>query len=516
MSARLLAVIGVAAWAHGCGGSPPRAATTGAAAGTETVLVVDAPLSDAASELASSDSGIHVAPPDEAASSTARAREMVESARRRYVAIEFDEALATIRDAVVLLESEARTREDFDLLADALLVRGMAEMGLGRDEPARASLLAAARLRPERDLDEGRYPPQIRERYEALRAELRAEPASSLTVTTRPGGARLFFDGEPRGVAPDTLYATSGRHQLRVEAIGFAPRTLAVVLDPDGEQLEVELPPAEPLDAVAQLRGADEDAVSDAVAREHLARALGATRAVRARAAADGSIDVIAFDLSSGDVQRASGGSLEEAYRALPEPPAGGDVQGEPRASDGTARRHEGLYARLTLGTALRGDEHVVGEGDTNKAGAGTLTLEYELAIGGSLAPGVVLGGALLGLLGGPSLEFDMGRGAPTIAAPGALAIFLTWYPSATGGWHAQGLVGGARGDRTGGEGELADRAFVGGVLGIGGGYEWWIASEWGVGVMGRLSIYSLRASDDADVSWTMLAIGVAGTVTLN
>lgn len=97
---------------------------------------------------------------------------------------------------------------------------------------------------------------------------------------------------------------------------------------------------------------------------------------------------------------------------------------------------------------------------------------------------------------------------------PTALAIFLAWYPSARGGFHVDGLIGGARGDRTDGAGELADSAFIGGAFGLGGGYEWRIASSFSAGVTGRFLFYSLRDTNDADVVWTSLALGVAGTLT--
>ena len=517
-SARTLFVVALVALAA-CGGPPAPPPHSAAGAGdSDAVLIVSSGLSDGAQAFAAAEGGItvRVAPSSEA-SALARAEPIVTQARQRYVAIEFDDALATIRDAVVLLESEAQTRAEFDLLAEALLVRGMAELGLGRDDAARESLLAAARLRPERELDEGRYPPQVRERYEALRAELRAEPASSLTVTTRPGGARLFLDGEPRGTAPDTLYATSGRHQLRVEAPGHATRTLTVVLAPSGEQLEVELPAIDADGAAAQLATADPADLSEERGREALARALGTSLVFRA-ASVEGGVELTRIDLANGTTRVASGQSFEAAYASLPPPTAGASSSGDDTAPEG-AHRHDGLYARLTLGTALRGDEQTlpVPMGDPNKTGGGSLAIDLELAVGGSLAPGVVLGGALLALIGGPELDLAMADGGkPTITVPSALAIFLNWYPSARSGWFVQGLIGGARGERTGGSGEVANTVFVGGIGGLGGGFEWWLASEWSAGVSGRFLLYSLRDQNDGDVVWTALALGVAGTLTYN
>lgn len=517
------AAIALLASAWGCGGAQPEVApgtgVPGATTGGESspvALVVPAEMGDRARALARDRPHVrvHVVEAEPGAADVARAREMVTGAWERYIAIEFEDALAAIREAVVLLESHARSREDFDLLAEALLVRGMAELALGRDEAARESFLAAARLRPERQLEEGRYPPQVRERYEQLRSELRAEPASSLTITTRPGGASLVLDGEPRGSAPDTLYATSGRHQLRVEAPGYASRTLTVTFDPGGGQLEVELPQAEPAVAARQvLEGEPAEAVRDP-AREALRGALGVSTVVRIVPHAD-AFAATRLDLARGLVDGAEGAELAplvDAFAvAIPET-AGGET---PPAGDPEAFHNEGFFARAALGFSLRTDE--LADMDQNARG-GSLAGDFELSAGGSLAPGVVLGGALLALLGGPTLRLGgLEESEPSLGSVGGLAVFLAWYPGAEGGWHLYGAVGGSRGQLrdpgTDEEGRL-NQDLVGGVLALGGGYEWWVASDWSVGTLVRLMGFTLRGRED--VTWEAGGLSIVGTVTYN
>ncbi len=494
----------------GCGGAgaAPAAHPTEDRAEPSVALVVPPDLAEAAGALATERPHVvlHVVEPEPGTEEVARASEAVREAWRRYVAIELEEALLGIREAVVVLESHARSLEDFDLLAEALLVRGMAEMALGRDEPARESLLAAARLRPDRELDEGRYPPPVRERYETLRAELRAEPASSLTVTARPGGAHLILDGKPQGTAPDTLYATSGRHQLRVEAPGCAPRTLTVTFDPDGGQLEVELPRADATAAARQVLLGEDAALTGDESREALREALGALVAVRVRTD-DGALLATRFDLRHGRVEGGRDADLAALLDAFAAPPPS-EPAGAEDAEPSEARHNEGFYARAALGLALRTDELTAGE---NGSDGGSLAADLELAAGGSLAPGVVLGGAVIALLGGPELTLDDGR--PRIGSVAGLALFLAWYPGAEGGWHLYGAVGASRAELREGGVFLPDQDLAGGLVALGGGYDWWIADDWALGGLLRLMGYTFRGEG---VSWSAGGLSLVATLTYN
>lgn len=123
----------------------------------------------------------------------------LERARILYRDLAFELSLAAVGEAQIVLESDARTEADLDALHLALLYRAMNELALSHPDRARDAVRAALAIRPEAELDEGRFPPDLRalhaevrdalrtEEAEAPRAEApRAEPAVATTIPREP------------------------------------------------------------------------------------------------------------------------------------------------------------------------------------------------------------------------------------------------------------------------------------------------------------------------------------------
>jgi hypothetical protein len=175
--------------------------------------------------------------------------------------------------------------------------------------------------------------------------------------------------------------------------------------------------------------------------------------------------------------------------------------------------QHEGFYLRLNagLGTLLSANiDTVAGE-----VSSGGLTLNYDLLIGGSPAPGFTIGG---GLLGGLQLSGDWELEGTGVSGSGELSTliigpFADGYFDPKRGWHMGGLAG------------LARVAFdVGGsddgtALGFGGafwtGYDAWVAPEWSIGGLLRLDALRATNSDD-DVTVTEVGLTLMFSVLYN
>ncbi len=199
-------------------------------------------------------------------------REIVEAARTSYTAMDFDAALTAARQAVVALEERATSRADFARLADAWLLQGMAELALGDRNKATNAFRQAVIILPARELQEGQYPPPVRALYAEVRRAIQNEEPASLTVTPTPAHARLFLDGVEVGLGPTTLRGTAGRHQLRLEALGFSTRRSMVTLEASGaEPVAIELPGASAEEALRQL-GALDHQVDAAMAQQLMTR----------------------------------------------------------------------------------------------------------------------------------------------------------------------------------------------------------------------------------------------------
>ncbi len=192
--------------------------------------------------------------------------------------------------------------------------------------------------------------------------------------------------------------------------------------------------------------------------------------------------------------------------------------------------RHEGFYFAVRSGI---GFFSVRGSGPLGDASIKGLGNAADLAIGGTVAPGLVLGGVFrewstAGTFdGGPPItatRTHFVNGVSTTDPPLTLSgnaratsieagAFLDWFPNPERGWHVGASVG------IGGVGVTDDSSAMsvgGGVMGsIFGGYQWWIGPSWSLGIQGVLSGGSaakLDGSDDSqeDTGYKLAPLGIA------
>jgi hypothetical protein len=166
---------------------------------------------------------------------------------------------------------------------------------------------------------------------------------------------------------------------------------------------------------------------------------------------------------------------------------------------------HDGFYLRASVGF---GTLHATFDDDSPRgeslkgSGAG---FGFDLMIGGSPAPGVAIGGALMGE-GSASIEFERGsfsaedRGVTA----GMLGAFIDGFPSANKGWHLGGMLGLARltVEDTSSDG-LSETAGLGGAFWVG--HDFWVGDEWSVGPLLRFS-GALTKGSDPDVNASTFA----------
>lgn len=182
-----------------------------------------------------------------------------------------------------------------------------------------------------------------------------------------------------------------------------------------------------------------------------------------------------------------------------------------------SAFRHDGFYFRFGTGfgavsESLRSSRAAVygGRVEGNTSGLATLG---ELAFGGTLAPGLALGGGVYTFdivtatfrgtddsASAPPRELDPARRNFALVGP-----FVDWYFDDRSGFHAQLALGIAslsvvELDTS----PVEDEPYgaIGGGIMLGIGYEWWVAEEWSLGVMARTTAAFLVGKDESDVTW--------------
>ncbi|MET0791387.1 MAG: hypothetical protein ABW061_07685, partial [Polyangiaceae bacterium] len=194
-------------------------------------------------------------------------------------------------------------------------------------------------------------------------------------------------------------------------------------------------------------------------------------------------------------------------------------------------RVHEGFYLRFGSGPSF---VTLRGHGPSGSASITDSGASGFIAIGGAVAPGLVLAGTLQGtgfhseFKGGPFADATVSANGETHAAShdadggfGMIGVLVDWYPKPAGGWH----TGFSTGLGAAGLTNSADESDLGGLnLGgaVFGGYDWALGHKWSLGLQLTASgATSTKLKEDFDSDnarnsgyrLTPLAIGVQASV---
>ncbi len=168
-----------------------------------------------------------------------------------------------------------------------------------------------------------------------------------------------------------------------------------------------------------------------------------------------------------------------------------------PRQDEG-ARRHDGFYLRLQLGPGYFHDAQSrerEGQNAVLVSEVSGFATGFEVLAGGTIGNGVVIGGTLAITR---VANYDRTVGSDTAETADVigftmLASFVDWYPDPEVGFHVLGvlgLAGASSKDRDWNPGGLA--------IGAGVGYDWWIADQWSIGVLGKVVVAGLGEEPEA------------------
>jgi hypothetical protein len=179
-------------------------------------------------------------------------------------------------------------------------------------------------------------------------------------------------------------------------------------------------------------------------------------------------------------------------------------------------REHDGLYARLGAGVPFAmGSAEPDGGGP--KADISGVGLATELAIGGTLAPGLVLGGGMYQMIV-PSPKYEFEGNESTLGAhhAGTLGPFVDYYFDPKSGLHAQAallLSFLVVDEKDSFESETGSGfGFMAGV-----GYELWIGEQWSVGPLFRFTYSRLSVTGEyteAESNVTLMAPALLASFT--
>lgn len=156
-------------------------------------------------------------------------------------------------------------------------------------------------------------------------------------------------------------------------------------------------------------------------------------------------------------------------------------------------RTHDGFYLHLEGGIG-----YLSTSTDTTPEGTYSgLSLDSALLLGGTVGPVVIGGGFTYDTVPLPSYEVDGQEWSADNVTQYMIGIgpFVDIYPDPKSGLHFLGFVGWG-GLETSVEGNVGGSDPTGLVAIVGGGYDFWLADEWSVGPLARLTYAPLSMND--------------------
>jgi hypothetical protein len=209
------------------------------------------------------------------------------------------------------------------------------------------------------------------------------------------------------------------------------------------------------------------------------------------------------------------------AATAAESTPAAAEMKGKeapPRGKNRGARVHDGFFARSDTSLAFY-RAVISGPGASRRSGALGLGQGAGLALGGTPAPGLVVGGFAWAtsidpvfIEGGKTVSPDDDSVKITLLRIGP---FVDWYPDPRGGFHALAEAAFTAEVESDVKGNPIEPAATGAALSVGAGYEWFIFDEFSMGFFGRLSLGRLGRTPPGghqEILWLIPEIAISAT----
>ena len=166
----------------------------------------------------------------------------IEQAKDLYVNFSFKEAINLLENTIYTYRQAKTPLTDAFSLTDAYLELGNIYAGNNNEKKAIESFQEAARLDPERQITEAKYPPKTVKIFQQAREDfLKKANYTNIEINTSDK-ANISVNGVAKGQTPLKLDRfTTGEHFVLITQSGYKPQALKLQVTPDGIKQKVNL-----------------------------------------------------------------------------------------------------------------------------------------------------------------------------------------------------------------------------------------------------------------------------------
>jgi hypothetical protein len=150
-----------------------------------------------------------------------QAESLFDTAKAEYENLELDSAIEKLNLAMGKLEGGVAYLTDLSLARDILYYLGVCHSFNGDEAQSSEAFLRAYVLAPDQKPDPDVFPPDVIDMFNLAVANVHGMGTGSLSVSSDPGAAQVYLDGNFMGLTPVTIdNVVAGKHFVRLVHVG--------------------------------------------------------------------------------------------------------------------------------------------------------------------------------------------------------------------------------------------------------------------------------------------------------
>jgi tetratricopeptide (TPR) repeat protein len=177
-------------------------------------------------------------PPASLAEARRKAKELLAAGKKAYTNVAFEQAEEKLLAAIETCQEQAAWISQIPEYPEALAYLAASYVLEGQTQEGRKVFKELLLYQPDFRIDPEKLDPSLQTIVDQVRDRIQSGSIGSLSVYSKPNGARIFIDNKVMGFTPASLdRIPTGKHVLRLEALGTFPYGEVVEITPTEDKV---------------------------------------------------------------------------------------------------------------------------------------------------------------------------------------------------------------------------------------------------------------------------------------